>query len=406
MTKSSALEPGLLSVFRLFAGLHLGIVFIGVLTRDTGAELFNLIVLGLLVVYLWWPGLPQRLGRLFLLLGLLLAAAGPTIGQYLEMLTEFAGTDEPNLIPDFVVLTLALLVPLILVGWQYNFRAVVVYCTATAALDVALTLLAIDQSNPYIRSIFVVIQIRTIIYLLIGYIIVQLVTAQRKQHHDLIQAHAQLAQYATTLEQLAVSRERNRLAGELHDTLAHTLSGTAVQLEAVKTLWESDPVQARAMLEQSSQAIRTGLTETRRALQALRASPLEELGLALAVRRLAESTAEQTGASLAWQGPDGVEGLAPAMEQGVYRVAQEALANIAKHSSAHHLSVHLVQNNGDLNLKIADNGCGFHLDRVNTQDHLGLKGMQERAEMMGGILNVESKPGKGTQINLMVQGKQ
>jgi signal transduction histidine kinase len=66
----------------------------------------------------------------------------------------------------------------------------------------------------------------------------------------------------------------------------------------------------------------------------------------------------------------------------------------------------LVQNNGDLNLKIADNGCGFHLDQVNTQDHLGLKGMQERAEMMGGILNVESKPGKGTQINLMIQGKQ
>lgn len=302
------------------------------------------------------------------------------------------------------MLALILLIPLILVGWQYNFRAVLGYCVGTAALEVGLTILSIGQGNPYVHALFAIIQIRTIFYLLIGYIIVRLVTAQREQRQALTEANAQLAQYATTLEQLAVSRERNRLAGELHDTLAHTLSGTAVQLEAIKTLWETDPAQARTMLEQSSQAIRTGLTETRRALKALRASPLEELGLALAVRHLAESVAEQTGARLDWQGPEQVGHLTPAVEQGVYRVAQEALANVAKHTSARHLSVQLAQTNGRLALQIADDGCGFELDRVDTEHHFGLKGMWERAEMIGGVLNVKSQSGNGTIVRLVIEG--
>lgn len=403
MMKQTSLEPGLLAVFRLFAGLHFGIALLGVLAHASSDELFTLIVVGLLTVYLWWPGLPQRWGRAFLPPALVLATAGPSFGHNFELLAEL---DERalSLVPDISVLALVLLIPLILVGWQYNFRAVLVYCVGTAALDGGLTVLSIGQGNPYAHTLFVVILVRTLFFLLIGYIVVQLVTAQRQQRQALTEANAQLAQYATTLEQLAVSRERNRLAGELHDTLAHTLSGTAVQLEAVKTLWETDPVQARTMLEQSSQAIRTGLTETRRALQALRASPLEELGLALAVRRLAESVAEQTGARLDWQGPEQIDKLAPALEQGVYRVAQEALANVAKHASAPHLTVQLAQTNGRLSLQIADDGCGFELDRVDTEHHFGLKGMWERTEMMGGVLNVKSQPRNGTIVRLVVEG--
>lgn len=330
--KSASLEPGLLSVFRLFAGLHLVIALIGVLAREDSSELFNLIGTALLTVYLWWPGLSGQMGRAFLPPGLALAAVGPIIGQYFERLAN-VNEGEFNLVPDIAVLVLVLLIPLILVGWQYNFRAVLVYCGGTAALDATLTS-TLSQGNPYVWAWLEVIQIRTPFYLLIGYVIVRLVPAQRQQRRALTQTNAQLAQYATTLEQLAVSRERNRLAGELHDTLAHTLSGTAVQLEAIKIVWQTDPTQAQAMLEQSSQAIRTGLTETRRALRALRASPLEELGLALAVRSLAESVAAQTGARLDWHEPEQVDNLTPAVEQGVYRIAQEALANVAKHALA------------------------------------------------------------------------
>lgn len=407
MMKQASLEPGLLPVFRLFAGLHVGIeialigVFVAV-RRDAYPELFILIQVALLNVYLWWPELSRRLGSVFLPLGLGLAAVGPILGQYFELLAAVDAADE--LMRDFAVLTLVLLIPLILVGWQYNFRAVLIYCVGTAALDVGLTELAIGHGNPYIHSLIVIIQIRTAIYILIGYIIVQLVAAQRKQRQALTEANAQLAQYATTLEQLAVSRERNRLAAELHDTLAHTLSAAAVQLEAVKTVWETDPAQARTMLEQSSQSIRTGLTETRRALHALRASPLEDLGLALAVRNLAESVTEQTGAQLDWQGPERVDKLAPAIEQGIYRVAQEALANVARHASAQHLSVQLSQTNGWLSLQVTDDGYGFEFNQVDADHHFGLKGMQERAKMLGGVLNVKSQPGQGTTVQLVVEG--
>jgi signal transduction histidine kinase len=224
----------------------------------------------------------------------------------------------------------------------------------------------------------------------------------------LARANAQLTHYATTLEQLATSRERNRLARELHDTLAHTLSGMAVQLEAAKTLWDMDPAQARDMLDQSLTATRSGLTETRRALQALRAAPLEDLGLVLAVCTLAESVAAQTGATLTWQGPDAarVENLSPDVEQCVYRVAQEALENVARHAGAKHLTVQLTQDKGRLTLQISDDGRGFDLSKASANNHhLGLTGMRERAEMIGGILHVESRLGNGTTIRLMVEDK-
>jgi signal transduction histidine kinase len=200
------------------------------------------------------------------------------------------------------------------------------------------------------------------------------------------------------------------LARELHDTLAHTLSGMAVQLEAAKTSWDADPAEARALLEQSLKTTRSGLTETRRALQALRAAPLEDLGLVLAVRALAESVAAQTGVTLTWQGPDTtqdaahVENLSLDVEQCVYRVAQESLENVARHAGAKHLTVQLTQDKGRLTLQVTDDGRGFDLSKATAHNHrLGLKGMRERTEMMGGILQVESRPGSGTTIRLMVE---
>jgi signal transduction histidine kinase len=90
------------------------------------------------------------------------------------------------------------------------------------------------------------------------------------------------------------------------------------------------------------------------------------------------------------------------VEQGVYRVAQEALANVVNHALAHQISVQWIQNNGQLTLKIADDGCGFEPYRVDTGCHFGLKGMRERAEMIGAVLTVASKPGKGTTVYLTV----
>jgi signal transduction histidine kinase len=207
--------------------------------------------------------------------------------------------------------------------------------------------------------------IRTISFILVGYMVVRLMTTQREQRRALAEANTQLAHYAATLEQLATSRERNRLARELHDTLAHSLSGIAVQLEAVKTLWENSPEDA-AMLEQSLATTRSGLTETRRALQALRASPLEDLGLALAVRSLAESVAARSGLALDLEAPERLENLSPDLEQGIYRIVQEALENIAQHANARNVKMQLSQTDGHFTLTISDDGQGFQMESVDV----------------------------------------
>jgi signal transduction histidine kinase len=124
------------------------------------------------------------------------------------------------------------------------------------------------------------------------------------------------------------------------------------------------------------------------------------MGLALAVRTLAEDFAARNGMSLDLEIPEDVEKLSPEVEHGFYRVAQEALENVNQHAGAQQVKVKLGKNNGGLLLIVADNGRGFDPD-VDASDHqLGLQGMYERAEMIGASLEVTSKQDQGTTIQL------
>jgi signal transduction histidine kinase len=243
---------------------------------------------------------------------------------------------------------------------------------------------------------------RTIIFLFTGYVLTRLMSAQRAQRSKLAEANHQLVHYAATAEQLAVSRERNRLARELHDTVAHTLSALSVQLEAVDSAWDHAPEQARTILQKAQGGTRNGLTETRRALQALRASPLEDLGLVRALQELAESSAARASMQLEMSLPDELKNVAPDVEQTVYRIAQEALSNIVKHSNATRIRVLLRVADGRLTLEIGDNGRGFVADSEEVLGHFGLRGMRERTELIGGTLKIESKRGAGTRVRLDV----
>jgi signal transduction histidine kinase len=206
--------------------------------------------------------------------------------------------------------------------------------------------------------------------------------------------------YAAALEELTISRERNRLARELHDTLAHTLSGLVVQLEAIATIWGSMPLKASAMLEQALDTTRAGLSETRRALQDLLATPLEDLGLTLAIRSLAENVAARGGLRLQLDVPGHIDDLSPEVKQVYYRVAQEALENVVQHASASQVSVSLRHSSGQLILEVSDDGVGFAEESIISCDQLGIKGMQERADLIGGTLEVESQVRQGTTIRL------
>lgn len=218
-----------------------------------------------------------------------------------------------------------LLIPLVVLSWQYAMRQVVLFCALTSVLNMALlsrtTLL--EESSPV--HFWGIIVVQTIIFLLVGYMIVQLMRVQREQRQRLSEANERLAQYASTLEQLTISRERNRMARELHDVLAHTLSGVAVELEGLRAMLRLDLERANALLNHALHAIREGLSESRRALQELRARPLDDLGLALAVRTLAEAYAGRFDFGIELTIDPDLGDYPSEVEQCVYRIAQEAL---------------------------------------------------------------------------------
>jgi len=206
------------------------------------------------------------------------------------------------------------------------------------------------------------------------------------------------------LEDLTISRERNRMARELHDTLAHTLSALAVQLETVKAYWEVDPMAAQGMLDKSLETTRSGLQETRRALKSLRASPLDDLGLVLALRKMAEETAARANLRLELSLPDQPVSDSAEGAHAIYRVAQEAMANAAHHAQAQTLAVRLSVNGSGLSLEVRDDGQGFNRQQGQTAGHFGLAGMVERAQLAGGQLTIDSRPGRGTTIRLVIEG--
>jgi len=171
-----------------------------------------------------------------------------------------------------------------------------------------------------------------------------------------------------------------------------------VQLDAISAVWDP-PERAQAMLERSLSIARVGLDETRRALQALRATPLEEVGLVLAIQELAESVTARNGWTLTLDLPEQLGALSPEVEQCYYRVAQEALENVSQHADAHNITLSLSRNETGLILEISDDGVGFPQDAEADQS-FGIKGMRERAELIGGTLEMESHPGQGTTVRL------
>jgi signal transduction histidine kinase len=357
-------------------------------------------VTGLLLAYLAWPSLPLRLGAVYLPLALLAFCLIPITGQYLSFQNQ-AGLTAVDVSEYAWEQMLLLLFPLLLISWQYPFRWVVAFSLVTGIADLLLAFWFVSSAELQNAHYERVVMLRGMAYLAIGYLVTRLVAAQREQRQALSGANRKLTHYTATLERLTVTRERNRLARELHDTLAHTISGLAVQLEAVRSLWDSNPDKARHILDDSLQATRGGLAETRQAIQALRSSPLDDLGLVLAMRNLAENAAGRGGFVEHIELPGSLR-LAPDVELVLFRVAQEALENVVRHAEARSVEIRLVDAADRVTLTIRDDGCGFLASQVDTESHFGIQNMRERAEMIGGHFQLASQPGQGTSLCLWV----
>lgn len=394
---------GVLAVLRAFTFLQLavlgatGLAYLGHRAPEHAPLAIGVMcaLLAALGAVLARPVIARPLRDAHLAAALLVAAAFPIAGELVAL------RESPVAYEKLAVeLALAPVVPLVISSWRFGWRPSVAVAVGLGAAELLLSRaapLGHAQAETYLH----VLVARTAALVLAGYVVARLAGEQRAQHEALRRAHVALARSAVSVEQLAVTRERNRIARELHDTLAHTLTGTAVQLEALRARWSGEPADARPLLDRALATARAGLAEVRRGLHALRAAPLEALGPALAIAELARGVAQRAGLALDLRVPDGALDLPPEVAQGAYRIAQEALENVARHADARRVSVTLAADGGRLTLDVADDGRGF--DPARTSDaSLGLRGMRERAAMLGGALEVESGPSRGTRLRLAV----
>jgi signal transduction histidine kinase/ligand-binding sensor domain-containing protein len=219
----------------------------------------------------------------------------------------------------------------------------------------------------------------------------------------------QNAQLYEQAQELAVVEERSRLARDLHDAVTQMLFSASLIAEALPNIWENDPDEARELLAEMRRLSRGALAEMRTLLLELRPAALTEASLGDLLDQLAEAVSGRKDMAVTVTA-EGECTLPPDVHVALYRIAQEALNNVAKHARASQVEISLrcippapqacpLRAEGGVELRVSDDGRGFDLDCV-PSDRLGLGIIRERAQAIGATLEIESEPGRGTQIRV------
>lgn len=216
----------------------------------------------------------------------------------------------------------------------------------------------------------------------------------------------------TQAEQIAVANERSRLARDLHDAVTQTLFSASVIADVLPRIWERNPVEGKKRLEELRQLNRGALAEMRTLLLELRPTALLEANLSDLLKQLAASISSRARVHVDLHVDSGIE-LEPEVKVSLYRIAQEALNNVAKHSGASEARVEVTsfqaagagangrQPKPCVQLTITDNGNGFDTS-ISKPTHLGLDIMRERAAAIEAQLDIRSQVGKGTSVQVTV----
>jgi signal transduction histidine kinase len=272
--------------------------------------------------------------------------------------------------------------------------------TAVICLVVPLTALPLHETHPPAETIVLTLTY-TAVSILFGYYGLAARRATQAHRHNLAlvrelqDVNDQLEAYSVRLERLAVARERQRLMRDLHDSVTQTIFSMTLTTQSALLLLERDPARVGTQLERLVQLTRAAQAEMKALVSELRPDH-EEAGLVTALRRHLAGHALPTDLSVSLE-VQGDRSLSPAEEQGLFRIAQEALNNIVKHAGASRAVVRL-QLEGPLSMEIADQGRGFRPGRDSNPQGLGLTGMRERAAEIGWSLRVLSSPETGTRV--------
>jgi two-component system, NarL family, sensor kinase len=220
---------------------------------------------------------------------------------------------------------------------------------------------------------------------------------------DLLSIAVERARLYARSTRLGAVEERNRLAREIHDTLAQGLTATTLQLESADAMLTagSPEERAREPLRRALSLTQSNLEEARRSVLDLRATPLEGRSLSEALEVLVRRWETETGIGAHYETVNGARPLPPRVEVALYRICQEALANVVRHAGAGQVDIRLVATPEQVHLVVEDDGRGFDISGVPGERH-GLVGMNERARMLGGSLEVRSSLGAGTRVEVTV----
>ena len=235
--------------------------------------------------------------------------------------------------------------------------------------------------------------------LLFVFLLVDALLGVHKSQQKLAIAHAQLQEYALQVEGQAALQERNRIAREIHDSIGHSLTAQTILLENVLLFWEQDAERAKAYLLDAKESSYQALKDVSRAVAALRDSPQTDKPLPAAITELVHKVCQSTPMTPACE-INVTTPLSDDLSLATYRIVQEALTNVVKHSQATQLSVQLSTKPQSLYVQVLDNGKGFDPSKNTTG--FGLRGMKERAIALGGTFQVWSAPGAGCRISVIL----
>lgn len=199
--------------------------------------------------------------------------------------------------------------------------------------------------------------------------------------------------------------ERRRISRELHDVVAQLLAGIHVQLSLLKSDAAANSAGLRRKISRTQRLVEKSANRVHKFARTLRPAVLDDLGLIPALHSFLKQFIKETGIRAHLAAFPGVETLSNSKRTALYRIAQEALTNIARHAHAGRVEVRIRKSGPAVHMRIQDDGRGFDVDtmwREQKRRHLGMLGMRERTEMVGGTFSVESTPGRGVTLEVQV----
>ncbi|SFW62285.1 sensor histidine kinase [Amycolatopsis australiensis] len=279
-----------------------------------------------------------------------------------------------------------------------EFRPAAVCTTVAILLSPLSSAVTNGFTGPTLHILLPMTAILVVFGILAGKFIMHVIDESRARAGLIAELEASQAEVARLSREAGTAAERERLAREIHDTLAQGFTSIVTLAQAIESEVDSDPAAARRHAGLAARTARDNLTEARAMVAALAPADLTAGSLVDAVRRQADRLADETGLAVRYEVGGSLPALAMASEVVLLRGAQEALANVRRHAAASSVSVRLSVVDDAVRLSVRDDGAGFDPDRA---DGFGLRGMRSRAEQVGGRLSVRSGR-SGTELTLEV----